>query len=73
MEIWKDVSLSLILKDKGSSQDCLPFCWFCSGSWDILKKVGLTEKKGEVLEVTLPGMGEMTYLEEGRVCLGDQG
>ena len=28
IEIWKDVSLTLILKDKGSSQDCSPFCWF---------------------------------------------
>ena len=37
------------------------------------QKKGLTEKEGGVLEVALPGRGEMTYLREGRVCLGDQG
>ena len=26
MEIWKDVSLRLILKDKCDKQFCLPFC-----------------------------------------------
>ena len=34
---------------------------------------GLTEKEWGVLEVVLPGRGYMTYLGEGRVCLGDQG
>ena len=28
IEIWKNVSFGLILKDKGGNQDCLPFCWF---------------------------------------------
>ena len=28
LEIWKDVSLRLIVKDKGGNRDCLPFCWF---------------------------------------------
>ena len=37
------------------------------------KKEGLTEKEVTVLEVVLAGKGEMTYLGEGRVCLGDQG
>ena len=27
-KIWKDVSLKLILKNKGGKQHCLPFCWF---------------------------------------------
>ena len=27
-KIWKDVSLRLILKDKGGKQHCLPVCWF---------------------------------------------
>ena len=26
--VSKDVSLRLILKDKGGNQDCLPLCWF---------------------------------------------
>ena len=26
IETWEDVSLRLILKDKGGNQDCLPFC-----------------------------------------------
>ena len=38
-----------------------------------LKKEGLTEKERGVLEVTLPGRGQMTYLGKGKVCLGDQG
>ena len=29
--------------------------------------------KGGVLEVVLHGMGEITYLGEERVCLGDEG
>ena len=28
IEIWRDVSLRLILKDKGGNQYCLSFCWF---------------------------------------------
>ena len=39
----------------------------------FLKKEGLAEKEGEVLEVVLPGRGKVTYLGEGKVCLGDQG
>ena len=27
-DIWKDVSLKLILKDKVGKQQCLSFCWF---------------------------------------------
>ena len=27
-EIWKDVSLKIILKDKSGKQHCLPFCSF---------------------------------------------
>ena len=26
-EMWEDVSLRLILKDKSGKQHCLPFCW----------------------------------------------
>ena len=28
IDVWKDVSLRLILKDKGGKRDCLQFCWF---------------------------------------------
>ena len=28
IEIWMDVFLRLILKDKHGNQICLPFCWF---------------------------------------------
>ena len=28
IEVWKDVSLKLNLKDKGGNQDSLSFCWF---------------------------------------------
>ena len=27
-EIWKDISLRLIFKDKGGKQHCLQICWF---------------------------------------------
>ena len=37
-EKWKDVSLMLILKDKGGKQHCLPICWFSPGGWDIFQK-----------------------------------
>ena len=56
-EKWKDVSLRLILKGKDGHQDCFLFCWFQPGSWDILNKEGLPEKRGRVLEVVLPGRG----------------
>ena len=36
------------------------------------KKKGYQKKKGEILEVVLPGRGQMTYLGEGMVCLRDQ-
>ena len=37
------------------------------------KRVGASgEDGGEGLEVFLPGRGQMTYLGEGRACLGDQ-
>ena len=42
--MWKDVSVRLILKDKGGNQYCLPFCWFYSEGWDILEKKGVTGK-----------------------------
>ena len=35
------------------------------------KKEGLKEKGG-ALEVVLPRRGQISYLGEGRVCLGDQ-
>ena len=39
------------------------------------KKEGnkITKKDGGILDVVLPERGQMTYLGEGRVCLGDQG
>ena len=37
------------------------------------KKEGLTEKRGEFCKFPCLGGGQMTYLGEGRVCLGDQG
>ena len=37
------------------------------------KERGEQKKKGRVLEVVLPGRGQMSYLGEGRICLGDQG
>ena len=39
------------------------------------KKEGnkITKKDGVILDVVLPERGQMTYLGEGRVCLGDQG
>ena len=48
----KDVSLFLILKEKGGNQNCLPFCWFKPRSYDILKK------EGGDLELVLSGKGE---------------
>ena len=44
-EIWKDVSLRLILEDKGGKQHCLPISWFWTWGWDIFEKEG-TSKKG---------------------------
>ena len=38
--MWKDVSLRLIVKDKGGKQHCLPFCWFfslCTLHWGFKK------------------------------------
>ena len=43
-EVWKNVSLTLILKDKGGKQHCSPICWFEPGSWDIFEKEGTSEK-----------------------------
>ena len=34
---------------------------------------GEGKRRRRVLEVVLPGRGQMTYLGEGMVCLGDQG
>ena len=44
IEVWKDASLRLILKEKGRNQLCLPWCWLQTGGWDILEKKGSTEK-----------------------------
>ena len=46
---------------------------FVDSNLGVEIKEELTEKGVGVLEVVLPGKGEMTYLGEGRVCLGDQG
>ena len=35
--IWKDVSLSLIVKYKGGKQHCLPTFCFYPGGWDIFE------------------------------------
>ena len=40
---------------------------------EISQKRGTNRKRGDVLEVALPGRGQMAYLGEGRVCLRDQG
>ena len=48
VEIWKYVSLRLILKDKGGNR----------------KIEGLTEKEGRVLEVVLPGKGQMNFIQD---------
>ena len=37
------------------------------------KKEGLTEKEGEFWKLLCLGGEQMTYLVEGKVCLGDQG
>ena len=34
-EIWKDVTLRLIVKDKGGKKHCLPICWFQPVGLDI--------------------------------------
>ena len=47
IEIWKDVSLRLILKDKVGNQDSLQFCWFHPKNWDIFEKYWLTWKEGK--------------------------
>ena len=39
-EIWKEISLRLILKDKGGEQHCLPFSCFLPRGWDIFEKEG---------------------------------
>ena len=41
IEVWKDASLRLILKEKGRNQLCLPWCWLQTGGWDILEKKGV--------------------------------
>ena len=56
--MWKDVSLRLILRDKGGNQDCLSS-----------KNKGLTEKKGGVWEVVVPGRRANDIPWEGRVGL----
>ena len=48
VEIWKYVSLRLILKDKGGNR----------------KIEGLTEKEGRVVEVVLPGKGQMNFIQD---------
>ena len=42
--MWKDVSLGLILKDKGGKQHCLPICWFHTEGGDIFEKEQTSEK-----------------------------
>ena len=65
IEIWKDVSLRLILKGKGDNQDCL--------TWDLEnpQKEGLTKKRGgkEFWKLFCLGGEQMTYLAEERVCM----
>ena len=59
------------LKGQWWYQDCLPFCWFWSGSWDILKIDELTEKERDFRKLFWlgGGGGEMTYLgKEGFAC-----
>ena len=51
IEICKDVSLSLILKDKGGNQDCLPFTIKLEVQISSKKEM-LTEKEEGVLEAT---------------------
>ena len=49
IEIWNDVSLRLILKDKGFNRHyCLAICW--SWVWGIPKKERATEKEGADIE-----------------------
>ena len=43
-EIWKDVSLRLILKDKGRKKHCLPICWFKPVGLDIFENEGTSEQ-----------------------------
>ena len=61
----KECIMRLILKDKGGHQDCLLFVDSNLGVERFSKKEGLTEKDGGVLEVVLPGRGQMTCFGKG--------
>ena len=41
----KNVSLKLILQDKGGKQHCLSICWFWPGGRGIFLKNGTSEKR----------------------------
>ena len=62
MEIWKDVSLRLILKDKGGNQDCLSLCWFILRVEISSKKSCQQKKRGEFV---LEGDKWLTLGKEG--------
>ena len=44
MQIWKDVSLWLVLKEKSGNQHSLPFVWFWPRNWNILGNEWAKEK-----------------------------
>ena len=37
-EIWKDVTLRVIVKDNGGKKHCLPICWFQTVGLDIFER-----------------------------------
>ena len=65
--------MTLILKDKVVIKNVCHFVDYYVGVEISSKERDEQKKKGRVLEVVLPGRGQMSYLGEGRICLGDQG
>ena len=61
------------MKDKVVIKTVCHFVDYYVGVEISSKERGEQKKKGRVLEVVLPGRGQMSYLGEGRICLGDQG